>query len=152
MPTPSPIATQTPTTGEPSTPVVRRLPIWRALLGSVAAGVATWAVLSPVAGLSLSATTNGTSHDVGAVAVALSAVVVTLGAAAVAALVRRASAHPRRTFLLVSGAIFVLSFGGPIGQADTVGSGLGLGLLHLVVAAAVVPVLAAALPARRVAR
>ena len=149
MPTPSPASTQAPTIPDDSTPLVRRLPVWKVLLGSVVAGLGTWAVLSPLAGISLSVTTGGTRQEVGALAVALSTVVITLAAAAVAALVRRAAASPRRTFLLVSGAVLVLSLSGPIGQADTVAAGLGLSLLHLVVAAAVVPVLAACLPVRR---
>ncbi len=152
MPTQSPFATQAPTTRDGSAPVVRRLPVWQALLGSVVAGVGTWVVLSPLAGLSLSATTGGQQREVGALAVGLSAVVVALGAAIVAALVRRAATRPRRTFLLVSGAVLVLSFSGPVGQADSVSAGVGLSLLHLVVATAVVPVLASALPTRKARR
>ena len=130
-------------------PTPRRLPVWQALLGSVAVSLGTWVVLSPLADLSLSTTSNGANRDVGALAVGLSAVVVTLAAVAVAALVRRLSSSPRRTFLVVSAVVCVLSFSGPIGQATTMASGLGLSLLHLVVTAAVVPTLAASLPARR---
>ncbi len=118
----------------------------RALLGSVAAGLGTWAVLSPLAGLSLSATTSTVrTHDVGAAG----GRALSRGRHARGRCRRRPGPaglqlSPRRTFLLVSGAMLRALLQRPDRSGRHAwASGLGLGLLHLVVAAAVVPVLAA---------
>ena len=126
------------------------LPVWQTLLAGVAAPVVVWTLLHPVLGVRLVADTGNGAHPVGIAAVVVTALVVSLGALGTARLARRAG-RPRRAFLLVALGVLLVSLLGPLtGSVSAVGA-LGLVLLHLSVAGAVVPLVARRLPARRLA-
>jgi hypothetical protein len=126
---------------------IPRLPVWQALVGAVAASTITWIVLVPLTGLDLVVRT-GETRMVGGASVAVTSLVVALAALTTAAVLRRHATRPRRAFLGTSAAVLLLSLLGPLGATSTAGT-LGLTLLHLVVATAVVPLVAGRLPARR---
>lgn len=128
----------------------RRLPVSRTAAVATVAAVAAWVLETRVADIELVVTQGGATMAVGVVSVAVSALVVALAAAGVARLVRRHAARPRRAWLVTGTMVLVLSLTGPFAQATTTGAALALALLHVVVAAAVVPLLAAALPGERV--
>lgn len=122
--------------------------------GLLAAGVLAplvgWVVLVPVAGLRLTVSSGSGARTVGPLAVVVAALVGS-GAALVLARLSRRAAHPRRTYLWLVAIGLVVSLTGPA-QATTVRAALGLALLHVLVAAAVVPGSARALLTRRPAR
>jgi hypothetical protein len=101
----------------------------------------------PLTGLDLVVRT-GETRMVGGASVAVTSLVVALAALTTAAVLRRHATRPRRAFLGTSAAVLLLSLLGPLGATSTAGT-LGLTLLHLVVATAVVPLVAGRLPARR---
>lgn len=124
------------------------LPVWQTLVGAVAASGSSWVALVPLAGLDLAVRTGTVRREVGLVSVVLTALVVGTAALATAAALRRMAGRPRPAFLGVAATVLVVSLLGPLG-AVTAGAALGLALLHLVVASAVVPLVAGRLPDRR---
>jgi hypothetical protein len=114
-------------------------------LGAAAPFLA-WLVLSPAAGVALSVTTAQGESTVGPASVLVSGALASLGALAAAWLARRFAGRPRRAFTIVALAVLVVSLVGPIGSADSTSAALGLTVLHLVVAAVVVPLVARGLP------
>lgn len=124
------------------------LPVWQALVGAGAASAITWLALVPLAGLDLAVRTGGEQREIGLGSAVVTALVVALGALGCAAVLRRLTTRPRRAFLWTCTAVLALSVLGPLGAVGA-GAELGLGLLHLVVAAAVVPIVAGRLTERR---
>jgi hypothetical protein len=122
----------------------------RSVLAVVGLGAAApflaWLVLSPIAGVDMSVTTAQAETTVGPASVLVSGAVASLGALAAAWLARRFAGRPRRAFTIVALAVLVVSLAGPIGSANSTSAALGLTVLHLVVAAVVVPLVARGLP------
>ena len=125
-----------------------RLPVWRAVGGALGSALLTWVVLVPLAGLQLAVVVGARTSEVGVGSVVVTAVLAALAALIVAAVLRR-TARPRARFVASSAVAFVLSLVGPLVSATTTSATLGLGLLHVMVAAAIVPVVASRLPASR---
>lgn len=135
--------------GERVTTDRRRLPVWSTTALALGAAILTWAVEAPLAGVELTVDAGDSTRVVGIASVAVSAVIVAVAGALVARAIARRAARPRRTWLVTGTMVGVLSLVGPFGQAATPGAIVALVLLHLVVAIAVVPTLALALPSRR---
>jgi uncharacterized membrane protein len=127
---------------------IPRLPVWQTLVGAVAASATTWVVLVPLVGLDLAVHTSGEYREVGLASVVATALVAAIAALALATALRRLAGRPRRLFLAVSAAALAGSLLGPLGAVG-VGAALGLAMLHLAVATAVVPLVAGRLPERR---
>ncbi|HMM97332.1 DUF6069 family protein [Phycicoccus sp.] len=125
----------------------RRTPGWLVLGGATAAALLAWWPLGSA--VDLAATSGGSTHTVGGVAVGLSASVVALAALGVGGILRRTSRRPRRAFGWVSLIVLVLSLASPVVQASTAAAGAALATLHLVVAAVVVPLVMRRLPVAR---
>lgn len=123
-------------------------PVWPVVLGGVATATVCWWLLSSVADLVMVVDISGTDQRVGIISVVVTALVASLGAIAVAWQLRRRAKRPRRMFLVVAITVFALSLLGPLGSADSVDAGLALALLHLSVAAVVIPMIATRLPTR----
>ncbi|MBM6402222.1 DUF6069 family protein [Phycicoccus sonneratiae] len=136
----------TPTTAPP-TPSTARTPAWLVVTGSTAAALLAWWPLGTA--VDLVATSGGSTHTVGGVAVTLSAAVVALAALGVGGILRRTARRPRRAFGWVSLVVLVLSMAGPVLQADTGTAAVALATLHVVVAAVVVPLVVRRLPVAR---
>ncbi|MEO8827763.1 DUF6069 family protein [Lapillicoccus sp.] len=136
------------TTIRPATDVRTSLRPWRALLASVAAPVMVWLAVTRFSGTALLVASGKSTQEVGIVAVVLAALVGASGALLVAVLAQRRAVHPRRVFLAVTLPLLVVSLAGPLSQATTTGSALGLAALHLVVAATALPLLAHRLVSR----
>lgn len=118
-----------------------------ALAGPTAAAVG-WVVLVPFGGVELTVDTGAGPTGVGVASVLLAGLVGGVGALAVGRLARRGP-RPRVLFLAATVTLLVVSLlVGPT-AATTVGGGLGLGLLHLLVGAVVIPLAARRLPRDR---
>lgn len=107
-----------------------------------------WLVLSPIAGVELTVTTAQGETTVGPASVLVSGVLAAAGAVATAWLANRFAGRPRRSFIIVALAVFGVSLLGPFGSAMSTSAALGLTVLHVAVAAVVVPLVARGLPER----
>ena len=145
---PAPVRVPVPGLSSRPTPSGRQQ--WWTVLAAAVAPLVAWLLVDPVLGVDLVAGRPGSAVDVGGVDVAVSGAVAALGALVVSRMTRRTS-RPRGWFLSVSSTVLAASLLGPLGAA-TAAAGLSLALMHLVVAAAVVPVTARRLPRERVAR
>ncbi|WP_350275309.1 DUF6069 family protein [Kribbella sp. HUAS MG21] len=127
----------TQTTQQFATPLSRRSRL--AVVGVAAlAALADWVVLSPVGGVVLVARQGGATQHVGAVAVVLSTVGVSLAGWGLLAILERRTARARAIWTLVASLVCVLSLGSPLINGIGAGAKLGLASLHLVVGAVVV--------------
>lgn len=116
-----------------------------AVLVAALAGVLAWVLIEPVGGVDLMgpARSSRPQLDINAVAVAMSALVSTLIGWGVLALMERRARNPRRAILIFAVVGTILSLGAPFsgGGIDT-GQRMLLLLLHLVVAAVFIPLMA----------
>lgn len=110
-------------------------------LGPVVAALLVWAIADPIAGVDL-ATSSG---RVGLPAVLVVAALVTLTGLGLLTALRRRSARPVRLWTRIALGVLAVSLLGPLG-ADSVGAGIALAALHLVVGGTLV------LGARRISR
>jgi Family of unknown function (DUF6069) len=85
---------------------------------------------------------------VNAVSVVVITLVSGLGALVVALLLHRL-ANARVVFLVVALVVLAVSFAGPLGAADRTSTAVWLSLMHIVVAAIIIPLTLRALPPRR---
>ncbi|GAA0386287.1 hypothetical protein GCM10009530_41600 [Microbispora corallina] len=108
-----------------------------AVLGSVAAALAVWAVAGPVAGVDLRASAGTGVQNVGAVAVAVTSALCGLLALALIALLERNVPRPRAAWLVIAAAVFAVSLTGPLGGV-TGGAKAALACMHLAVAAVLI--------------
>jgi hypothetical protein len=99
---------------------------------AVVAAVAVWGI-SRATGIDLLVKSGSDQRAVGLASVVVVAVLAGLGALAVSASAGR-SAHPRRVWLGISVPLLVVSLVGPLGAA-TVGAGLALASMHILVGA-----------------
>lgn len=114
---------------------------WRATALAVVSAEAVWVLLAPIAGVSLHVRQGAPGGLVTGWDALVAAFLVASAAVAVASVVRRHSAHPRRTFGLISAAVLVISLAGPLGSATTTSAALSLVALHLATTTCVIPVL-----------
>jgi hypothetical protein len=114
--------------------------------GAIVAALAVWFVAEVVLGLDLrqpAASVGEQTADVDAVHVAFGAAVGSLAGWALLAVVERLTARPRRVWTVIAVVALVVSLGGPLsGSGITASNRLALMLMHVVVAAVVVPALA----------
>ena len=106
-----------------------------------------WAIAVPLADVDLSVHSGGSdqpSRPVGPVAVAVVAVIAGLAAAGLAALLNRTTSRPRRNWAIIAVATLLLSLLGPLG-AVSVGAGVTLAAMHLLVGATLILGLSGAL-------
>ncbi len=107
-------------------------------------GVATiaaaswWAVLVPVAGLTLDARQNGVLQHVGAPAIVISTALLTLAGWALLAVLERYAIGARKAWTIVAVIACLLSLGSPLTGGVGVGAKLGLASFHLLVGAIVI--------------
>lgn len=137
--TPMPAATDAPASTRRTVSGRSRL----AVVGVAAAGaLADWAVLGPLAGITLEARQGGVQH-IGALSVLVASVVVAFAGWGLLAILERRTA-PRRagwardTWTVIATIVCVLSFGSPLTNGIGLGAKLGLASLHLIVGATVI--------------
>ncbi|MBE1536079.1 DUF6069 family protein [Actinomadura algeriensis] len=121
----------------------RGVAVRRALTVAAAAGaaLACWALADPVAGLDVTVRSGGTAGPVGPAMVAASSLLAGLLGWALLAVLERTVQRPRRVWTIVALIVLALSLAGPPGAAEGAGSLLVLIVLHLAVAAVLVPAL-----------
>jgi len=101
------------------------------------AALADWAILGPLAGISLEARQGGTQH-IGAAAVVVSTVFVALAGWALLAILERRTPRARNIWTVVAAIVCTTSLGSPLTNGIGLGAKLGLASLHLVVGAVVI--------------
>jgi hypothetical protein len=109
------------------------------VVGAPAAALVVWALAVPVAGTTLTVRMGGGAQTVGPVAVAVASLVAGLVGWALLAVLERSAARPGRIWTTTALAVLALSLTGPLGSAVGAAAALVLILLHLVVAAVLVP-------------
>jgi len=129
---------------------------WRAralaVVAAVLAALAVWLVADPLLGVELAAPTRPGSEELQSITPALVAgtsLVVALAAWGLLALLERFTARPRVIWTAIAVLVGLLSLAGPLSAlaSTTAANGLSLGLMHLAVAAALIPGLAGTAPA-----
>lgn len=109
---------------------------------AVLAALAVWALGELASSAQLAATRGPDEMTINSALVVTSALTAGLLGWAALALIQRLSRKPRRTWLVVSTVVLVLSLGAPLGQGVDVASRMTLTLMHLVVGAVLIPGLA----------
>lgn len=104
---------------------------------AAAAALADWAILVPLAGLTLTARQGGTQH-IGAAAVLISTVFVSFAGWALLAILERRTPRARDIWTIIATIVCITSVGSPLTNSIGIGAKLGLASLHLVVGAVVV--------------
>ncbi|GAA0599784.1 hypothetical protein HPO96_34850 [Kribbella sandramycini] len=102
------------------------------------AAASWWAVLVPVAGLTLDARQGGVLQHVGAPAIVVSAAVMTFAGWALLAILERRTPAARKVWTTVAIVACVLSLGSPLVGGIGIGAKLGLASFHLLVGAVVI--------------
>lgn len=119
-----------------------------AWLGSVVAAVVVWIVASPIAGADLRADVAGTEQEIVFVAVLLSALLQAGIGWAVLSLLERFFARARTIWLVLAVVVLVLTGINAAVAALNTETAVWLNVMHLAVAAVLVPVLARTSPRR----
>lgn len=109
------------------------------VLGATAAALAVWIAAVPLAGTDLTVDQNGTVQEVGAAAVIISSLLIGLAAWALLAALERFTRTPRRTWTIIAVTALALSLIGPLAQTTTTATALVLTVMHLTVAAVLIP-------------
>ncbi|MFI5694339.1 DUF6069 family protein [Kribbella sp. NPDC051586] len=104
---------------------------------AAAAAVAGWAILAPLAGLTLTARQGGVQH-IGAAAVLASTIVVAFAGWGLLAILERRTSRARDTWTVIAAIVCVLSLGSPLTNGIGLGAKLGLASLHLIVGVTVI--------------
>lgn len=99
--------------------------------------LADWAILAPLAGLTLEARQGGTQH-IGAIAVVVSTIFVSFAGWALLSILERRTPRARTIWTVVATIVCVTSLGSPLTNGIGPGAKLGLASLHLVVGAIVI--------------
>jgi hypothetical protein len=130
---------------------------WRAralaVIAAVLAALAAWLVTDPLLGVDVAAPTRPGSEELQAVTPALVAgtsLIIALAAWGLLALLERFTARPRPIWTAIAVLVGLVSLTGPVSTiaSSTVANGLSLALMHLAVAAVLIPGLAATAPSR----
>ncbi|TCC48676.1 hypothetical protein E0H75_19005 [Kribbella capetownensis] len=104
---------------------------------TAAAALALWAILAPLAGITLDAQ-QGTLMHIGAGQVFFASAAMAFAAWGLLAILERRTFNARNVWTVVAVIACVLSLGSPLVNGIGVGAKLGLASLHLVVGAAVI--------------
>jgi Family of unknown function (DUF6069) len=129
---------------------------WRAralaVVAAALAALAVWLVTDPLLGIDLTGTTRPGSQELMSITPALVAgtsLVVALAGWALLALLERFTARARTIWTAVAVLFALLSLAGPLSilASTSVANALALALMHLAVAAVVIPMLAGTSPA-----
>lgn len=114
--------------------------------GATVMALCVWFVAEVVLGLDLrrpAASVGARAEEIDAVHVVLSAAVGSFAGWALLAVAERLTARPRRVWTVIAVVAFVVTLGGPLsGSGITSSNRLALVLMHVVVAAVVIPALA----------
>ena len=130
---------------------------WRAralaVVAAVLAALAVWLVADPLLGVELAAPTKPGSEELQPITPALVAgtsLVAALAGWALLALLERFTARPRTIWTAIALLVGLLSLTGPLSTipSSTLANGVSLALMHLAVAAVLIPGLAATAPSR----
>ena len=108
-----------------------------AVLTAIAGALLVWFVADPLAGVDLTVGTGSSARAIGPAAVALVSALAGLAAVGLAVVLGRLAARARPIWFTVAVAVLVLSLTGPLG-AVTLGAGLALAAMHLVVGATLI--------------
>jgi Family of unknown function (DUF6069) len=124
-----------------------------AVIAAVLAALAVWLVTDPLLGVDLAAPTRPGSEELVSITPALVAgtsLITALAGWGLLALLERFTARPRPIWTRIAVLVGLLSLAGPLSTiaSTTVANGLSLALMHLAVAAALIPGLAATAPSR----
>jgi hypothetical protein len=122
-----------------------RLIAW---LGGAVAGLVVWVIAGPIAGADLRATVPGGEQEIGAVAVVLAALAQGGVGWAVLALLERFLGRARTIWLVVAVLVLVASGVSAATAAADTETAVWLNVMHVAVAAVLVPVLARTSPRR----
>jgi hypothetical protein len=128
-----------PSAAEPE-PVPTRVPgrSRLAVVGVTAvAALAGWAIVGPLAGITLEARQGGLMH-IGAAAVFFSSVVVAFAGWGLLAILERCTVKAQNVWTSVAAIVCVTSLSSPLGNGIGLGAKLGLASLHLIVGAVVI--------------
>ena len=123
-----------------------------AVVAAVLAALAVWLVTDPLLGVDLAAPTRPGSQQLLSITPALVAgtsLVAALAGWGLLALLERFTARPRTSWTAIAVLVGLLSLAGPLSTiaSTTVANGLSLALMHLAVAAVLIPILAGTSPA-----
>jgi Family of unknown function (DUF6069) len=130
---------------------------WRAralaVIAAALAALAVWLVTDPLLGVDLAAPTRPGSQQLQSITPALVAgtsLVAALAGWALLALLERFTARPRTIWTATALLVGLLSLTGPLSTlaSSTLANGVSLALMHLAVAAVLIPGLAATAPSR----
>ncbi|MGQ0576342.1 MAG: DUF6069 family protein [Pseudonocardia sp.] len=110
-----------------------------AVVGGAVAALAVWVVAVPLLGVDLTVAPGGVPQVVGVVPVIVTPLVAGLLGWGLLAVLERLLRNGRRVWLVVAVVLTLLSVIGPLTSAVTAGGAVTLALMHLVVAAVVVP-------------
>ncbi|HEY6737818.1 MAG TPA: DUF6069 family protein [Actinopolymorphaceae bacterium] len=115
-----------------------------AVAGAAVAGLVTWLVADPLIGVDLAARLGpeGAVQPIGPVQVVVAALVAGLAGWGLLVLCERLSPRGRTLWTFVALAVLLVSLAGPLTQGVGTGTKITLVLMHLVVAAVLLPVLA----------
>ena len=119
-----------------------------AVVAAVAAAAAVWVVAVPVLGVDLRARMGSTVEDVGIGAVVGSALLAALLGWALLALLERRSERAAAIWSGVAGVVLLLSLAGPLTSGVGATATVVMVLMHLAVAAVLVPALRRTSPSR----
>jgi Ca2+/Na+ antiporter len=119
-----------------------------AWLGSALAAVVVWVIALPLAGADLRATVAGTEQEIVLGAVVGSALIQAGVGWAVLALLERFFARARTIWLVLAAVVLVLAGVNAVVAAENTETAVWLNVMHLAVAAVLVPVLARTSPRR----
>jgi Family of unknown function (DUF6069) len=104
---------------------------------SVAAALAVWAILAPLAGIDLQARQGGVVH-INAGSVFFASAAMAFAGWGLLAVLERRSLNARKVWTVVAVIACATSLGSPLSNGIGAGSKLGLAALHLMVGAAVI--------------
>jgi Family of unknown function (DUF6069) len=104
------------------------------VIGAPAAALATWALVVPLAGITLTARTGDSTQTVGPVAIAVTSLLAGLAGWLLVAVLERFVARPGRIWAFSAPAVLAASLTGPLSSGVGAAAVLALILLHLVVA------------------
>ncbi|TDC33296.1 DUF6069 family protein [Kribbella albertanoniae] len=102
------------------------------------AAASWWAILVPVAGLTLDARQNGVLQHVGVPAIVISTALLAFAGWALLAVLERYAIGARKAWTIVAVIACLLSLGSPLTGGIGVGAKLGLASFHLLVGAIVI--------------
>lgn len=139
-------------TAQSTTAPATASPVLRARLlavaGAVVAPLTVWTIASPLAGVDLEVATGDTTQTVGVVPVLVASLLASLLGWGLLTLLEKRTPRARGIWTVVAVVVLALSLGGPLGAGVTGAAKVTLALLHVAVAAVLVPALRRTSPTR----